>query len=103
VVDLAAKGLSAVWQMDAQSPDGFADVRNVALQPYEIIEAPKVTERGHVSLTIDLTPRFLDVLSGATRFQIVTTEPDGPSGLGFSLITMNLDRDKLSGIVRSCR
>ena len=103
IADLAGKGLSAVWQMDAQSPDGFADVRNIALQPYEIIESPKVTERGHVSLTIDLTPRFLDVLSGATRFQIVTTEPDGASGQGFSLITMNLDRDKLSGIVRSCR
>ena len=63
----------------------------------------KITERGHIALTIDLSPRFLDVLSGATRFQIVTTQPDGPTGQGFSLITMNLDRDKLSGIVRSCR
>jgi hypothetical protein len=89
--------------MDAQSPEGFADVRNIALQPYEIMEPPKVTERGHVSVTIDLTPRFLDVLSGATRFQILTSEPDGASGQGFNLITMNLDRDKLSGIVRSCR
>lgn len=103
VVDLASKGLSATWQMDAQTPDGFADVRNVTLQPYEIIEPPKVTERGHIALTIDLTPRFLDVLSGANRFQIITTQPDGNSGQGFSLITMNLDRDKLSGIVRSCR
>jgi len=103
VVDLAAKGLSAIWQMDAQTPDGFADVRNVTLQPYEIIEPLKVTERGHIALTIDLTPRFLDVLSGANRFQIITTQPDNNSGQGFSLITMNLDRDKLSGIVRSCR
>ncbi len=103
VVDLASKGLSATWQMDAQTPDGFADVRSVTLQPYEIIEPPKVTERGHIALTIDLTPRFLDVLSGANRFQILTTQPDGASGQGFSLITMNLDRDKLSGIVRSCR
>ncbi len=103
IVDLAGKGLSAIWQMDAQSADGFADVRNIALQPYEIIEPPKVTERGHVSVTIDLTPRFLDVLSGATRFQILTTEPDGAAGQGFNLITMNLDREKLSGIVRSCR
>ena len=54
-------------------------------------------------MTIDLTPRFLDVLSGATRFQILTTEPDGAAGQGFYLITMNLDREKLSGIVRSCR
>lgn len=103
IVDLAAKGITAVWQMDAITPDGFADVRNVALQPYEIIESPKLTESGRVALTIDLTPRFLDVLSGATRFQLVTTEPDGNSNLGFNLITMNLDRDKLSGIVRSCR
>ncbi len=103
IVDLAAKGVTAVWQMDAQTADGFADVRSIALQPYEIIEPPKLTERGHVALTIDLTPRFLDVLSGAARFQIVTTEPDGQTGQGFNLITMNLDRDKLSGIVRSCR
>ena len=78
-------------------------MRSIALQPYEIIDQPKLTERGHVALTMDLTPRFLDVLSGAARFQIVTTEPDGPTGQGFNLITMNLDRDKLSGIVRSCR
>lgn len=103
IVDLAQKGVTAVWQMDATTPDGFADVRNVALQPYEIIEPAKLTERGHIALTIDLTPRFLDVLAGATRFQVVTTEPDGSTGQGFSLITMNLDRDKLSGIVRSCR
>ncbi len=103
IVDLAAKGVTAVWQMDAQTADGFADVRNIALQPYEIIDPPKLTERGHFALTIDLTPRFLDVLSGAARFQIVTTEPDGQTGQGFNLITMNLDRDKLSGIVRSCR
>lgn len=103
VVDLASKGVTAVWQMDSQTSDGFADVRSIALQPYEMIEPPKLTERGHVALTIDLTPRFLDVLAGAARFQIVTTEPDGPSGQGFNLITMNLDRDKLSGIVRSCR
>jgi hypothetical protein len=103
IVDLAAKGVTAVWQMDSQTSDGFADVRSIALQPYEMIEPPKLTERGHVALTIDLTPRFLDVLAGAARFQLVTSEPDGASGQGFSLITMNLDRDKLSGIVRSCR
>jgi hypothetical protein len=103
IVDLASRGITAFWQMDAQTPDGFADVRSIALQPYEIIDPPKLTERGHVALTIDLTPRFLDVLSGAARFQIVTTEPDGQTGQGFNLITMNLDRDKLSGIVRSCR
>ena len=103
VVDLAAKGVTAVWQMDTETADGFADVRSIALQPYEMIDPPKLTERGHVALTIDLTPRFLDVLAGAARFQIVTSEPDDQTGQRFNLITMNLDRDKLSGIVRSCR
>lgn len=103
VVDLAAKGLSVYWQLDAQRPDGFADIRNVALQPYEIIDPPKVTEHGNIQLTIDLSPRLLDVVTGARLFQIVTTEPDTNGVTGFNLISINLDRDKLSGIVRSCR
>jgi hypothetical protein len=78
-------------------------VRHIALQPYEIINPPRLTELGNVALTVDLSPRFLDVMSGATRFQIVTTEPDANSRDGFSLITINLDRDKLSGIVRFCK
>jgi hypothetical protein len=103
VVDLANKGLTAFWQMDAQRQDGFADIRSVQLQPYEIIEPPKVTEHGNIQLTIDLSQRFLDVMTGATKFQITTTEPDTNGVTGFVLISMNLDRDKLSGIVRSCR
>ncbi len=103
VVDLAAKGLTVFWQLDAQRPDGFADIRNVALQPYEIIDPPKVTEHGNIQLTIDLSPRLLDVITGATLFQIATTEPDTNGVTGFNLISINLDRDKLSGIVRSCR
>jgi hypothetical protein len=103
IVELANKGLSAAWQLDAQTPDGFADVRHITLQPYEIINPPRLTELGNVALTVDLSPRFLDVMSGATRFQIVTTEPDANSRDGFSLITINLDRDKLSGIVRFCK
>jgi hypothetical protein len=103
VVDLASKGLSVYWQLDAQRPDGFADIRNVALQPYEIIDPPKVTEHGNIQLTIDLSPRLLDVVTGATLFQIATTEPDTNGVAGFNLISINLDRDKLSGIVRSCR
>lgn len=103
IVDLANKGLTAVWQLDGQTPDGFADVRSIALQPYEIISPPKLTELGNVAVTVDLSPRFLDVMSGATRFQILTTEPDTNGRDGFNMITINLDRDKLSGIVRFCR
>lgn len=103
VVDLASKGLTATWQLDAQTADGFADVRSIALQPFEIIDPPKLTERGNIAVTIDLSPRFLDVMSGATRFQIVTTEPSATGQSGFNLITINLDRDKLSGMVRFCR
>ena len=102
IVDLASKGLSVVWQLDAPRQDGFADIRNVALQPFEIIEQPKVTEHDNVTLSIDVSQRFLDVLTGATRFQVVTTEPDA-KGAGFTLISLNLDRDKVAGIVRSCR
>jgi hypothetical protein len=75
----------------------------VQLQPYEIIDPPKMTEHGNIQLTIDLSPRFLDVVTGATKFQVATTEPDTNGVTGFVLISMNLDRDKLSGIVRSCR
>jgi hypothetical protein len=103
IVDLASKGLSVFWQFEAPRPDGFADIRNVSLQPYEIIEQPKVTEHDNVTLTIDVSQRFLDVLTGAQRFQIVTTEPDTNGVEGFKLISLNLDRDKVAGIVRSCR
>ena len=103
IVELANRGLSAVWQLDAQTPDGFADVRHIALQPYEIINPARLTERGNIALTVDLSPRFLDVMSGATRFQILTTEPDTNARDGFNLITIMLDRDKLSGMVRFCK
>jgi hypothetical protein len=103
IVELANRGLSAVWQLDAPRQDGFADIRNVQLQPFEIIEPARVSEHDNVTLTIDVSQRFLDVLSGAARFQIVTTEPDAKSGAGFNLISLNLDRDKVAGIVRSCR
>lgn len=102
MTELAAKGVSAAWQMDAQRLDGFADINSIALQPFEIIEAPKVTEHGNIQMTIDLSQRFLDVMTGATRFQLVTTAPDTNGVTGFVLISMNLDRDKVSAMVRSC-
>jgi hypothetical protein len=103
IVDLASKGLSVYWQSGAPSPEGFADKRNVALQSYEIIKPPAVSDHENVTLTIDVSQRFLDVLSGAEKFQIVTAEPDTNGVNGFPLISLNLDRDKLAGIVRSCR
>lgn len=102
IVALANRGLSAVWQLDAPKPDGFADTRGVSLQPFEIIEPPKVSEHDNVTLTIDVSQRFLDILTGASRFQIVTAEPDA-KGQHLTLISLNLDRDKVAGIVRSCR
>lgn len=103
IVDLAGKGLSVYWQLESATPEGFADKRNVALQAYEIIKPPMVSEHDNVTLTIDVSQRFLDVLAGAQKFQIITTEPDADGVNGFSLISLNLDRDKISGIVRSCR
>jgi hypothetical protein len=103
IVDLASKGLSINWQLEAPTPDGFADQRNVALQSYEIIKPPTVSEHENVTLTIDVSQRFLDVLTGAEKFKIVTTEPDTNGVAGFQLISLNLDRDKVAGIVRSCR
>jgi hypothetical protein len=105
IVDLAKQGLTVVWQLDGQSPDGFADVKNAALLPAEIIEPVKLTERGNIAVTVDLTQRFLDVMVGATRLQIVTSaaDPTSTTGSGFNLISMNLDRNKLAGIVRSCK
>jgi len=64
---------------------------------------PAVSEHDNVTLTIDVSQRFLDVLSGAQKFQIMTTEPDISGTTGFVLISLNLDRDKVAGIVRSCR
>ncbi|MDP3739087.1 MAG: hypothetical protein Q8R02_16960 [Hyphomonadaceae bacterium] len=103
VVALAEKGISVTWQLEAVTPDGMTDTRSVMLQSYELIEPPKVTEHDNVTLTIDVSQRFLDILSGAQRFRIVTTEPDTNGVNGFNLISLNLDRDKVAGIVRSCR
>lgn len=103
IVELARQGLSVFWRLDDERPDGLVDTRNVMLQPYEIIEQPSVSEHDNVTLIIDVSQRFLDVLSGARQFQIATTEPDVNGVNGFNLISMNLDHDKVAGIVRSCR
>ncbi len=103
IVELASKGLTAAWQLATPRPDGLADQRSVQLQGYEIIAQPTVTEYDNVTTTIDLSQRFLDVLTTADKFQLVTTEPDADSGAPFVFITINVDRDKVAGIVRSCR
>lgn len=101
IVDLARQGLTLSWQIAAQQPDTLADVRSVMLQPYEIISPPEATEYGNVTVTIDLSQRFLDVLATAQTIQLATTETD--DGNPFILIAMDIDRDKSAGIVRSCR
>ncbi len=103
IVDLAGRGLSVSWRLQEKRSDGFAETRTVMLQPYEIIESPTVSEHDNVTLILDVSQRFLDVLSGASQFQIATTEPDINGIDGFKLISMNLDQDKVAGIVRSCR
>lgn len=102
IVDLAEKGLSISYQLATPRPDGLADVRSVQLQPYEIITAPTVTEYDNVTVTVDVSQRFLDVLNSADKFQLVTTEPDPDSNTQFVLISLDVDRDKMAGIVRSC-
>ncbi|MBI1362145.1 MAG: hypothetical protein GC155_17865 [Alphaproteobacteria bacterium] len=103
IVDLASHGLTVYWQVDQPLPDGSPDIRSLALEPYEVIDPPTVTEYDNVKVTVDVSQRFLDVLASAKTFQIVTTEPEDDSKLGFNLIELNLDRDKISGIERSCK
>lgn len=103
IVELAGEGLTATWQLATPRPDGLADIRSVMLQPYELITPPYVTEYENVSATIDMSQRFLDVLASAQTFQLVTTESDEMTGAPFTLISINVDRDKTAGIVRSCK
>ncbi len=103
IADLAGRGLSIYWQLAAPRPDGFSDIRNVMLEPYEIIAAPTVSQYDNVTLTIDVSQRFVDVLTTAKSFQVVTTEADASGVTGFNLISLDLDRDKIAGIVRSCK
>jgi hypothetical protein len=103
IMELAAQGISASWQLAGARADGFADIRTVMLQPYEVIAQPAVTEFDNVTLTIDVSQRFLDVLTTAEKFSVLTTELDTNSADGFTLVSLDLDRDKIAGIVRSCR
>jgi hypothetical protein len=103
IVDLASHGLSVSWQLGPAKGEGIADTRSVMLQPYEIIAPPTVTEFDNVTLTIDVSQRFLDVLTTAQTFKVLTTDLDTNSAEGFTLVSLDLDRDKIAGIVRSCR
>jgi hypothetical protein len=103
IVDLAGKGLSVFWQLETPRPDGFSDVRSVRIDPPEIIAPPVVSAYGNITMTIDVSKRFIDVLTTARSFQLTTTEPEPGAVTGFSFIALDLDRDKLAGMVRSCR
>jgi hypothetical protein len=102
IVDLASGGLSLFWQLATPGPDGFSDVRNVRLEKTEIITPPTVSPYGNVTMTIDISKRFLDVLTTARSVQLTTTTPEPDSVTGFNLISLDLDRDKIAGMVRSC-
>ena len=103
IVDLAGQGLTVYWQLMQPRADGFSDIRSVTLEPYEIIAPPTVTEYDNVKVTIDVSQRFLDVLATAKTFQIVTTQPESGSPIGFNLIELELDREKIAGMERSCK
>lgn len=103
IIDLAARGLSIHWELPQARPDGFADIRSLMLEPYEIITAPEKTGQGNIRARLDLSQRFIDVLGQAKRFEVVTTEQDASGVTGFSLISMDLDPEKVAGILRSCK
>jgi hypothetical protein len=103
IVELAQQGLTIFWQLATPGPDGFSDIRSIALEPYEIIAPPTVTQYDNVTLTIDVSQRFTDVLTTAKSFQLATTAPDTNGVAGFNLIALDLNRDMVAGIVRSCK
>ncbi len=103
IVDLARGGLSVSWELPTTGPGGVPETRTVTLEPYEIISQPGVTQYDNVTATIDLSQRFLDVITKAETFTVSTTDKLQGSTDGFSLITLDLDRDKIAGMLRACR
>lgn len=103
IIDLAARGLSIHWELPQARPDGFADIRSLMLEPYEIIAAPEKTAQENIRARIDLSQRFIDVLNQAKRIEVVTSEQDASGVTGFTLISMGLDHEKIAGMLRSCR
>ena len=77
IVDLANRGLSVFWQLDAPRQDGFADMRNVhaaALRDHRTAEGQRARQRHADHRCLAALPRCPE--PARTRFQIVTTEPD---------------------------
>jgi hypothetical protein len=103
IVDLAARGLTILWQPAPTTEQPSTEVRTALVQPYEIIQPPQVTEFENVTFTIDVSQRFLDVLTSAQRFEISSTDPDPETGIPFSYASIELARDKIEGIIRACR
>lgn len=103
IVDLAARGLTILWQLPASEGQPAPEVRTALLQPYEMIQQPQVTEYENVTFTVDVSQRFLDVLTSAARFEISSTDPDPRTGIPFSYASVELAHDKLDGIIRACR
>ncbi len=103
IVDLAARGLTILWQLPAQEGGSAPEVRTSLVQSYEMIQPPQVTEYENVTFTIDASQRFLDVLTTADRFEIASTDPDPETGIPFSYASVQLVHDKIEGMVRACR
>jgi hypothetical protein len=103
IIDRTSAGLAVTWQISGSKPDGLAEVRSALLEPYEVIESPRETEDGNVAFTLDVSQRFIDVIGTAEKLQISAVDAEQPGVSGLTLITMALDRDKVSAMVRSCR
>lgn len=103
ILELAQRGVTAQWTLPAPKEDGFPDVRQTTLEPYEIIKAPEVTKYDNVSMTIDVSQRLIETLNTAKTFKLMTTEPEVGGLNPFVLIDINLDHEKIAGILRGCR
>lgn len=101
LAEAAARGLMLRWGDAAtgvDQPPGSLDV-----QPYEIVSGPEVSENQNLSVTLDLTPRMLDVFAKADWVQIVAGDPSADPLGAREIIRFDIDREKVDGIVRSCR
>jgi hypothetical protein len=103
IAALAAQGITASWQMPSAQPGQIAEIGMAVLEPDEIVSPPAAAESGNVTLTIDLSKRLRDIVMTADKFQLVTTKPEADKTTGFQLIAIDLDRDKLASISRSCQ
>jgi hypothetical protein len=99
---LAVSGLAVSWRMPAAG-DGSAATGAQTVRRDEIVVKPVVTEHGNLTLTLDVSKRFLDVLTSADRFQLTPASSMKPGDAPPVLIAFSPDRNRIAGMMRSCR